>query len=445
MWVAPRLTHMICYSGQALGGDAQWVGLHGVPGTDVAIINIYAPHTPAQRCALWLKLIASLPRDCRWIMTGDWNFVERPDDKSSQKLSQTTVEERREFKEFKELFQVEDNFPSAQRLKYSTDNKRGGRDIILARLDRYYTFSDGGDPTSKDNYKILGDCSASDHLHVWRQICFELQPKSSSPYVMNASHLKEPEVQLGIRRLWARLSHLPFFGKLRRCVKYYKEFCISKAEEKRFVEQQLRQELEQLSGALQQDTSNEQVQGDFAQVAGHLLSFERSKAEGQRLRSRLQWKGKGDQCSKEFFRAHRQRSNASHITELDDEDGTTHTNQADLARICHRYYQKLYTGREETNEGAMTQILSHLSDSLSTQAKTARSALPTTEELHHALMDMKVGKSPGPDGILLEFYRSFWDISGGRVPRNAAGRNCARRITAGSDTKDHRPAAQRRS
>ena len=70
-WVSPKLSHLIHSSGQAQSGNAQWVRFKGVPGQDVAVLNVYAPHSPPERCALWVELIDVLPRDCRWLMTGD--------------------------------------------------------------------------------------------------------------------------------------------------------------------------------------------------------------------------------------------------------------------------------------------------------------------------------------------------------------------------------------
>ena len=52
MWIAPKLTHLICDSGHTRGGNAQWVRLHGVPGMDLAILNVYAPHSSQERCLL---------------------------------------------------------------------------------------------------------------------------------------------------------------------------------------------------------------------------------------------------------------------------------------------------------------------------------------------------------------------------------------------------------
>jgi hypothetical protein len=92
----------------------------------------------------------------------------------------------------------------------------------------------------------------------------------------------------------------------------------------------LRQQLEAAVKELQADPLNIYWQGQLASSIDELQKFERRKAEGQRLRSRIKWKQVGDQCSKEFFQANKERSTASHITELTDKHGQVHTSQVAL-------------------------------------------------------------------------------------------------------------------
>ena len=125
MWVAPQLSHLIHKSEHSRADNAQWVRLKGVLGGDVAVLNVYAPHSLAERSALWMELLARLPQGCRWLMAGDWNFVERSVDKSNSRLSSVTKEEKRIFQEFKDHFQVEDSFSAGSRLKYSLIVKAG--------------------------------------------------------------------------------------------------------------------------------------------------------------------------------------------------------------------------------------------------------------------------------------------------------------------------------
>ena len=53
--------------------------------------------------------------------------------------------------------------------------------------------------------------------------------------------------------------------------------------------------------------------------------------------------GVGDMGSKEFYRAHRQYSEASRITELEGMDGVVRSIQAELESVCRGYYARLYS------------------------------------------------------------------------------------------------------
>lgn len=52
-WRSPKLSHLVKKVGQDSGGCIQWFQLSNVPGDNVGILNIYAPHMSQARCALW--------------------------------------------------------------------------------------------------------------------------------------------------------------------------------------------------------------------------------------------------------------------------------------------------------------------------------------------------------------------------------------------------------
>ena len=413
-WIAPKLIHLICDSGHTRSGNAQWVKLRGVPGMDLAILNIYAPHSSHERCLLWEELLTALPRDCRWVFSGDWNFVERAIDKSNLKESTMSEIEKRVFREFKDTFQVEDPFPTTNRIRFSWDSKRRDGSRVMARLDMSYTFKINGANTTGTNYRILGDCSHSDHLPIWRRLWLEPETKRRSTFVMNASFLTESKVQDNIKRIWESNSNLAFFGKVRRCVKYYKSFCVNRAKEMRREEDILRRRVESSAAALQVDPTRLAWQHELVAASERLQKFEKKKIEGQRLRSRIKWKAVRDQCSREFFQAHKARSNASHITVLNDIHGQPHSSEAAMVQICSDYYQKLYTARDLPGAaaGAQEAVLGYLSDKIPVKTKQVLQATIAQEELRVALWDMCPSKSPGLDGIVLEFYKVFWNMLG---------------------------------
>ena len=251
MWIAPKLVHLICESGHTRSGNAQWVRLSGLPGSDITILNVYAPHSSHERCLLWEELLSLLPRDYRWIFVGDWNFVERAIDKSNLKESVVTEVEKRVFEELKDVFQLEDPFPASNRIQFSWDNKRQDSSRVMARLDRSYTFITPGAIITGANYRILGDCVHSDHLPVWCKLRLVPETKRRSTYVMNASYLTEEKVQENIKSIWEVNSNLAFFRKIRRCIKYYKSFCIKRSQELKREECELRKKVEDSAAWLQ--------------------------------------------------------------------------------------------------------------------------------------------------------------------------------------------------
>lgn len=50
--------------------------------------------------------------------------------------------------------------------------------------------------------------------------------------------------------------------------------------------------------------------------------------------------------------------------------------------------------------------------SLSIKGCTLLGALPSPDDIKHALFDMKPWKAPRPDRFLAGFYRSAWDVVG---------------------------------
>lgn len=231
---------------------------------------------------------------------------------------------------------------------------------------------------------------------------------------MSNIYLKDLEVQDKIRKLWKENPTLAFFGKMRKCVRFYKMYCIRKAVEGRQEEARLRQLIEDMVKALQSDQGNIDFQSQLAQLTKKLQSFEVKKVNGQRIRGRVKWLQVGGKCSKEFFQVFRQKSSAAHTTALEDEWGQIQTNQTALGQVCHEYYKKLYTSREPplVVEEVQLQALRCVKDVVSRKAKSTLGSPITLHELHDAMEEMAIGKSPGLDGIILDFFKIFWDVIG---------------------------------
>jgi exonuclease III len=416
-FVSPKLKHLVHSNGNIGCNLGQWIRLSGLPGGDLAILNIYAPHTPSDRMNLWCELISTLPSDCRWIVCGDWNMVLLPCDNSNPSGNIACDAERLVFTRLLAHLQVEDYFPFTDPIRFSWDSKRRTGIRTMKRLDRVYCYANPNGPpnTHVMEYKILGECAHSDHLPITINLEIQASQSTRSRYKMNGFYLQDKAVVVQLTQLWQSFPRsLGFFGKLRRLTKWYKEFCISQAKARRATESQLRHQIAVAQAGLQADPQNVTLQECLDSSADQLKDFEKWRVDGQQVRSRVKWRAKGDQNSREFFQAIRMRNTQSQITELQDPTGQVQTGQRRLEEICETFYAKLYSSRPASPEHRTQQdwALRGVSSRLTTEMLRALDGPLTLAELSKALKDMARGKSPGPDGVITELFQCLWPVLG---------------------------------
>jgi hypothetical protein len=102
-----------------------------------------------------------------------------------------------------------------------------------------YVFKMGVGGEMQGKYEIMVDSNHLDHLPVRREIPLEPEACRKSSYKMNACYLQETAVIQCIGDIWRSHNQLHFFGKLRRCVKFYKSFCVEGAAVDRAEEKEL--------------------------------------------------------------------------------------------------------------------------------------------------------------------------------------------------------------
>ena len=107
---------------------------------------------------------------------------------------------------------------------------------------------------------------------------------------MSACYLNETTVIQQIGDIWRSLSQLPFFGKLCRCVKFYKSYCVEQVVAGRASEKELWEAFSIAIGDLYRDPVDETAQAALSGLVDKLETFERKQVEGSRLKSRIKWK-----------------------------------------------------------------------------------------------------------------------------------------------------------
>ena len=109
-----------------------------------------------------------------------------------------------------------------------------------------------------------------------------------------------------------------------------------------------------------------------------------------------------------FIGLEKKRQNKKSITKLLDNEGNIITNQRDILDKIKYYYKTLYTS---TNKQNLNDYIyrTKLESKVNQEDMNVCDGQLSVEECTEAILKMKLNKSPGIDGLTVEFYETFWE------------------------------------
>ncbi|CAM5157754.1 unnamed protein product [Eretmochelys imbricata] len=117
-----------------------------------------------------------------------------------------------------------------------------------------------------------------------------------------------------------------------------------------------------------------------------------------------------DRGSRFFYALEKMRGAKKHVTCLLAEDRTPLTDPVEMCGRAHDFYTSLFSPAP-TDPGACRVLWEELP--MVSVGDRDRLELPLTlAKFSEALRRTPTNKSPGMDGLTVEFYRAFWDILG---------------------------------
>lgn len=128
----------------------------------------------------------------------------------------------------------------------------------------------------------------------------------------------------------------------------------------------------------------------------------------------LTWVKDGDKNTSFFHSTTCIHSLVNTISQVVDPNGNVHSNHAGIENAFLIYYKDLWTSlpaRLVDIINALPRDLPHIFDA--DAANLIRAV--TKEEVYCTIYDLPTGKSPGPDGFNVEFFRNFWSVIGDQL------------------------------
>ena len=153
------------------------------------------------------------------------------------------------------------------------------------------------------------------------------------------------------------------------------------------------------------------VKPEILELESALNAIFRREQEGMKIRSRAKWLEEGEVPSRYFFKLGRERFDRNYVSSILNSDGVEVSERTALISAHESFYANLFS-REEIDLVTQEALFTNLSLRLSEEDRDRCEGLLLLSEITSALGNMSKNKSPGPDGLSVEFYSKFWNLLG---------------------------------
>ena len=184
------------------------------------------------------------------------------------------------------------------------------------------------------------------------------------------------------------------------------------SRERRKLEEELNSKYQDALNRFQQSSSNDTRQ-EVEKLKSKLEALYDQKVEGIIVPSRARWHEHGEKNSKYFLNLEKRNHIKTHIGKLYI-SGAISTDPFQIMNAQKSFYSKLYQ-RQQTNQNSAEakRFLDNPSIAkLSEEQRTSCEGKITIEECEKTLGSFQTGKTPGNEGIPIEFYKTFWPFTG---------------------------------
>lgn len=376
------------------------------------VINVYAPNVDTKRNELlyklenWITKYAEAKNNC--IAGGDYNLT--PNLKLDRKLGceNKMDKSRSKFEKMCNTLNLCDIWRVKNPSKVEFTCRMQSRiDLILCSKNLCNIVQ---------NVYIKHPYVFSDHQLVFAKLNVTQHPRGPGYWKLNCSVLHDETYVVKVRRLLCKLKmeNKNCTGKAlwEICKIKIKEFTIMYCKDKQRSEKETIGKLEAELKTVEEQLKNNWCKDLEIKRNNLLISVEShflQKAKAAQIRARAQWVESGEKSTKFFLglEKHNQTSNSIKSIKVNDEQITCFEN---ILQEVVNFYTDLYATKQIRDE-VMNDYLdnTNLESTLSESDITLCEGMLTMQECTDVIKKMKKNKSPGNDGLPVEFYLTFWE------------------------------------
>ena len=369
------------------------------------IINIYSPTNPRDRKNFYINLQNFIDYDQKTIIAGDFNMIENLFlARTGGNPNKTHTIGSETFKTTKNKLNLIDiwrkNNPFLKNYTYhNTDN------TIHSRLDRIYITK-----TIKTVKCNIIPNTISDHHSVSLHIQINKNHlKGPGIWKLNTSILTHKTYQNILKQFWKDWqnektkykTHSEWWeiGKL-----YIKTITIEYCTKKN-------KEINNRYNQLIKNINDEKLKPypDYKKIEENqteLEDIDNYKTHGTIIRSKEKLILNEEKPTKYFYLQKKQKQNKKQIKYLKNKEGKILATDSEILQECKNFFQKLYT-KQNTCEITQNLLLERITNEITNEQNNKLTKQIEITEIKEAIQNTENGKSPGIDGIPIEFYKEF--------------------------------------
>ena len=376
----------------------------------INLVNIYAPTVPADRRVFYQLVHLYFFPHSSLIVGGDFNCYDSSSDKFGGNVSTSL-----DLSDLKSCFLLRDAWralhPRARQFTWFNSDCS-----LASRLD---TFLVARSLLSSVKSCLISPCVFSDHEFVSIDLAFDDSPKyGPGVWKLNNSLLEDESYCNKIRSLIDRFllfkhvfsSSRSFWESLKNDIKL-ESIAFSKRKQRDLSDERvsLTNRLIALKHRLVSGDSS--VKPEITDLESSLKVLMTEEYVGAKIRSRAKWLEEGEAPTRYFLKLASQKFEKSFVSSVLNSDGVEVSTLPEIIKAHEDFYSSLFA-EEPVDLATQSHLLSFVSRRLSDQDRDACEGALLLDEATEALGLSNHNKAPGPDGLSVEFYLTFWSHLG---------------------------------
>lgn len=167
------------------------------------------------------------------------------------------------------------------------------------------------------------------------------------------------------------------------------------------------QKVEQLENRINELDKDSPGHAERSKLSIELRRAYEDREDFLKQKSRIQWEEHGDANTRFFHMSVKHRAKQNHIHGIMKEDRWI-TDPQSLRDVIYNHFKSFYNPQSKENIFLLGSLVHTKISENQVKFLSREFELP---EIHSALMSMNSNKSPGPDGVNLEYIKALWNVA----------------------------------